>query len=188
MRPATDDQALDAAARLAFERLYERHFDRVAAYVLARTQRDAASDVVARTFEIAWRRRAQMPADSLPWLLGVARRVLAEGRRADRRRDALLERIGAHCATSLDGHEEAVGSRDAVLQALSGLTRDQLEALLLTTWEGLSERQAAIVLGCSRGAVAVRLHRARRRLRKQLDVNAVLTAPVQQLRSAKETT
>jgi RNA polymerase sigma-70 factor (ECF subfamily) len=32
-------------------------------------------------------------------------------------------------------------------------------------WDGLSQREAAAALGCSRGAVALRLHRARARLR-----------------------
>lgn len=186
MSPSAEDEALQAAARRAFERVYERSFDRVAAYVLARADRSDAADVVARTFEIAWRRRAHMPEDPLPWLLGIARRVLAEGRRADRRRGALIERIGAHSRVSVDGHEDAVASRRAVVQALSGLTPNQLEALLLTAWDGLSEKQAAAALGCSRSAVAVRLHRARRRLRKQLDADTLQPASVQ-LHSAEDT-
>jgi hypothetical protein len=37
-----------------FERLYTQHFDRVAAFLLARADRDSAADGLARTFEIAW--------------------------------------------------------------------------------------------------------------------------------------
>lgn len=187
MRPATEDQPSEAVARIAFERVYERHFDRVAAYALARTESHAAGDVVARTFEIAWRRRQHLPSEPLPWLLGVARRVLAEGRRSERRREALVERIAVHAPACAEGHEEALGSRQAVLQALSELTPEQLEALLLTAWEGLTEKQAAAVLGCSRGAVAVRLHRARRRLRKHLEPDGG-TAALAPMTSAKETT
>lgn len=188
MRPAAEDRSFDAVARIAFERLYERHFDRVAGYVLARTDRDDAGEALARTFEIAWRRRAEMPVDSLPWLLGVARRVLADSRRAERRRGALIERIEAHSRPLVETHEDAIGDRQAFLQALSELTPDQLEALLLTTWEGLSGKQAAAVLGCSRGAVAVRLHRARRRLRDVLEEPAAPAGQLPRMRSAKETT
>jgi RNA polymerase sigma-70 factor (ECF subfamily) len=64
-----------------FERLYEEYFGRVAAYLLSRADRTFAEDALARTFEVAWRRIADVPADPLPWLLGVARRVLADLRR-----------------------------------------------------------------------------------------------------------
>ena len=46
------------------------------------------------------------------------------------------------------------------------------EALLLVAWEGFSVAEAAVVLGCSRGAFAVRLHRARRKLGQRLAAQA----------------
>ena len=54
--------------------------------------------------------------------------------------------------------------RAEALTALAGLKDDDREALLLTAWDGLSADQAAAVLGCSKAAFQVRLHRARRRL------------------------
>src|SRR3954471_20347596 len=72
-----------------FERLWARHHRRVHAYALRRTDRASAEDVVSETFLTAWRRRGEMPADELPWLLGVARLVLANQARSQRRRDAL---------------------------------------------------------------------------------------------------
>lgn len=151
-----------------FEQLYERSFDRVAAYVLARTDRDAAADAISRTFEIAWRRRADLPEDALPWLIGVARRVLSEGRRAERRRDALTERMTSVARHSAEDHVDAIATRDTLIDALSRLTAEQREALLLMAWDGLSEKQAAAALGCSRGALALRTHRARKQLRRHL--------------------
>jgi RNA polymerase sigma-70 factor, ECF subfamily len=41
--------------------------------------------------------------------------------------------------------------------------------LLLIAWEGLEPARAAKVLGCSRNALAVRLHRARKRLAAAID-------------------
>ncbi len=61
-------------------------------------------------------------------------------------------------------------SDQRLARALRGLSSDDREALLLTYWEELSPSQAAEALGCSRAALAVRLHRARRRLRGQLEV------------------
>jgi RNA polymerase sigma factor (sigma-70 family) len=149
-----------------FEGIYADSFDRVAAYVLGRVDRDAAADVIARTFEVAWRRRADIPADPVPWLLGVARRVLSDGRRSARRHDALLERISRTSPTSAEDHLAVLARRDSAIKALARLTPGQREALLLIAWDGLSEREAARVLGCSRGAIALRVHRARRVLRQ----------------------
>jgi RNA polymerase sigma-70 factor, ECF subfamily len=151
-----------------FERLYERHFERVAAYLLSRADRDLAEDALARTFEIAWRRLADVPENPLPWLLGVARKVLADLRRGQSRQTALLERIAATIREAQADPADALADRRRVLSALECLTDGQREVLLLVVWDGLSQREAAIVLGCSRGAVALRLHRARIRLRSAM--------------------
>ncbi len=156
-----------------FERLYSEHFDRVAGYLLSRADRATAEDALARTFEIVWRRIADVPDEPLPWLLGVARKVLAELRRAQGRRDALIERIAAGVDEAEDDHVATLVGRRSVLAALAGLPDAQREALLLIVWEGLSQREAAVVLACSRGAVALRLHRARTRMRAALAEDAL---------------
>src|SRR4029453_6989545 len=48
-----------------------------------------AADVVADTMLVAWRRLDEVPSgrETRPWLFGVARRVLANGRRGRGRRD-----------------------------------------------------------------------------------------------------
>lgn len=149
-------------------RSFETHFRgyaaRVHAFALRRADADTAQDVTAETFLIAWRRRAQMPAEPLPWLYGIARGVLANHRRASHRRLALAVRIAA-VPTVADG---AVGGGHEILEALSRLRERDREALLLTGWEGLSSGEAATVLGCSPATFAVRLHRARRRLARVL--------------------
>jgi RNA polymerase sigma-70 factor (ECF subfamily) len=101
-----------------------------------------------------------MPTEPLPWLYGIARRVLANEQRAANRRLALITRMAAQPAPP-DG--SAAPDRD-ILEALAALREIDREALLLTAWEGLSAREAATVVGCSATAFAVRLHRARRRL------------------------
>jgi RNA polymerase sigma-70 factor, ECF subfamily len=160
-----------------FERLYRRQFDRVAAYLLARADHDQAADALARTFEIAWRRLEDVPAEPLPWLLGVARRVLSDVRRAEGRRNALIERIAASTIEAREDHSETLISRERAASALDRLTDAQQEALLLVAWDGLTQREAAAALGCSRGALALRVHRARARLRATLSENAPLGEP-----------
>src|ERR1700691_4576371 len=98
-----------------FERFYNEHYERVAAYLLGRAGRDHAQDALARTFEVAWRRFAEIPEQAaLPWLLGVAGRVLAEQRRAEGRREALIERITATVCDDGGEHLETLAKRELV--------------------------------------------------------------------------
>jgi RNA polymerase sigma-70 factor, ECF subfamily len=154
--------------RQRFERLYREQFGRVAAYLLARAERDLASEAISKTFEITWRRISDVPQEPLPWLLGVARKVLADLRRTQGRQDALVERIAASGPDSTGDHADALIGREGVLAALGRLTDLQQEVLLLIAWDGLTQREAATALGCSRGAVALRVHRARRRLEQAM--------------------
>ena len=162
-------------ADLKLELLVHEHFGRVAAYLLSRTDREAAAEALAKSLEVVWRRLEDVPADPLPWLLGVARRVLADQWRAQHRQDALISRVTESEAlrqrtVTSDGEvsQNTAVERLAAIQALAALTDIDREVLLLVAWDGLTTRQAAAVLGCSRGAFAVRLFRARSRLRDEL--------------------
>jgi RNA polymerase sigma-70 factor (ECF subfamily) len=152
-----------------FEALFHRHADAVRAYALRRSDPDTAQEVVAETFAVAWRRRAAVPDPALPWLLGVARRVLSNERRSRGRAAALEVRLVREPASSADDPAGEVDARLSAQAALEGLERDEREVLELLAWEGLSVAQAAEVLGCSRASVTVRVGRARRRLYRLLD-------------------
>jgi RNA polymerase sigma-70 factor, ECF subfamily len=155
---------LESGAHERFARVFDEHFRAVSAYALRRTTPAEADDVVAETFLVAWRRLDELPPDPKPWLLGVARRVLANHRRAAGRRQALAERVAA----GPERDRSAATGPAPVLQALSRLSERDREALLLVAWEGLAGDEAAVALGCTAAAFKVRLHRARRRLRTEL--------------------
>lgn len=155
--------------------LHAAHYAAVRAYALRRTDSDRAQEVVAEVFVIAWRRFEDVPDDALPWLYGVARRVLANQRRGDARRAALDVRLREQpaarpTADPLDGLAADTGRVHAALASLS--ERDR-EALLLIAWEGLEPAVAARATGCSRATFAVRLHRARNRLAAALEAQHV---------------
>jgi len=150
--------------RHEFEDLYEAYSADVRAYCLRRADPVLADDAVSQTFEIAWRRRSELPRKPKAWLLGVARRVLANAWRADRRQRRLVDRLSDEPTPSADG--SALPS--PVLEALARLSETDREALLLAAWEGLGSREASTVLGCSPAAFRLRLHRARRRLADEL--------------------
>ncbi|MBA2382797.1 MAG: RNA polymerase sigma factor [Chloroflexi bacterium] len=146
--------------------MFEAHHRRVLGYALRRVTQEAdAEDVVAETFAIAWRRIADAPApaEALPWLFAVARRVIANQRRGLTRRLHLVSRLKDHLVS------RAPSALDSpVLEALARLRPEDQELVRLVAWEGLSHAEAGIVLGISANAVAIRLHRARRRLAQEI--------------------
>lgn len=154
-------------------RAYELHAPAVAAYVVRRAAPGAAPDAVAETFLVAWRRRDILPLepDTLPWLYGVARNVLANQRRSEKRRTQLADRLAAtlvHYEVDPPSFDEAE-EFSRVAKVLNRLSPEDAEILRLASWEALSPSEIATVLDLSPGTARQRLHRARRRLRAQLD-------------------
>lgn len=133
-------------------------------YVLRRAPVSMADDVVAETFLVAWRRSNMLPADPLPWLLGVARRVLANQHRGARRQLALREKLVRLSGRGDAGWNAPPRVSAELGAALKSLPPREREAVLLVAWEGLEPARAAIAAGCTPATFRVRLHRARRRL------------------------
>ncbi|MFC9690729.1 RNA polymerase sigma factor [Kribbella sp. NPDC056951] len=155
--------------RLArFEDLFTCHHDDVLRYFVRRLDiRADAADLVAETFLVAWRRLDDVPEGQiLPWLYGVARRVLSNHRRGESRRHGLADRLRDDLRTAVPDPEPVAVEAAEVFKQLSDTDR---EVLSLAAWEGLDTTQLAAALGCSRNAAMVRLHRARRRLERLLD-------------------
>ncbi len=150
-----------------FTGLYDEYYRRVLRYALQHADPGCAEDVASETFLIAWRRLAEIPQPPLPWLLGVARNLLRQQFGRTRKEQRLADRISAMTSDAdllaWDAGEHVV-ERAAALEALGSLQADDVEALTLVTWHGLSAAEAAEVVGCSPHAFTVRLHRARRRL------------------------
>lgn len=151
-----------------FRQLYRDHYRRVLAYALRRTtSRSDAEDVVAETFLVAWRRFEELPDDDtvVAFLFGTARRVLANLHRGGRRRKRLTTKIElVSPGTAAPGADSSVGELEDLERALAALSPDDREILLLAAWEELPHAQIAEMLGIKPATVAVRLHRARRRL------------------------
>jgi RNA polymerase sigma factor (sigma-70 family) len=157
-----------------FTALYRAHYGAVLRYACRRIGPEPARDVAAETFLIAWRRIAAVPADpaeALPWLYGVARLVLANSDRSRRRFEHLTVRLlrdGDAGTAQAPDLADAVAERARLRQALESLPQADQEALRLVGWEELDLAGAAAAMGCSRSAMAVRLHRARRRMLRAL--------------------
>jgi RNA polymerase sigma-70 factor (ECF subfamily) len=144
-----------------FRRLYHARKSAVRAYAWRRGP-DAADDVVAETFAIAWQQLESVPAEPLPWLIAIARNVRLNQQRADRRRRERERRWAeGDVAPSFTG---AVEERSALRSALEHMSERDCEILLLAAWERLDRAGLATALGCSKTAATVRLFRARKRL------------------------
>jgi RNA polymerase sigma-70 factor, ECF subfamily len=180
MRRTPTDQSEDLERQ--FEHLYEEYAPAVMAYALRRTTLQAAQDIVAETFVVAWRRMGEIPGDAvLPWLYGVAHKVDGNRVRTEARQQSLVNRIRTEPRITMTP-ESAPHSN--LLAALASMPRHDREVLMLTAWEGLSTGEASLVLDCSPTAVRLRLYRARRRLRVRLDqIDAEDTLPRVPIRS-----
>nr|WP_062341714.1 RNA polymerase sigma factor [Herbidospora sakaeratensis] len=153
-----------------FEEVYRETYGRITAYAARRCADPLdAADVVAETYTIAWRKVARLPPgpEALLWLYGIARRVAADHRRGEAKRRARMVELDADLAALYADPADLT----AIHQVFATLKDDDRELLGLLAWEGLSHEEIAAVLGISRNAVRIRLHRARRRFSEKLTEN-----------------
>jgi RNA polymerase sigma-70 factor (ECF subfamily) len=163
--PASDD---------GFSAAFDAHAQQVLRFSRRRLgDQDAAWDVVTETFTTAWRhwRERPGPPELLPWLYAIAGNAVRVQRRSAGRQSRLAARLSAVVQAG-PGPDPADGVvlGQSVAAALAQLPERDQEMLRLVAWEGLTDARAlGLVLGMSPSAVRVRLHRARRRLRRLLD-------------------
>jgi RNA polymerase sigma-70 factor, ECF subfamily len=154
-----------------FARLVHEHSSAVGNYLRRRLYPLSLSDLddlVEETMIIVWRRIDSVPSDAeLPWMLGVARNVLRNARRARNRRSAFESRLAP---TPDDASaEEHVLADDSIRNALASLPDDDREILLLNAWDGLDTHALGVYFVISTNAAAVRLSRAQHRFRELLN-------------------
>lgn len=162
---------------------FRAYGDAVFGYASSRLGPVAAEEVVADTFLAAWRRIDELDDPLLPWLLGTARRMIANELRRRRRSGALVDQLGVSTVlTSVGVDHEPTGAR--VRAALATLSSQDQDVLMMSAWYDLTAREAARALGCTTPTYTVRLHRARRRLRDALGRPPI---PARLSRTAEET-
>lgn len=150
-----------------FTAAYERCYGAVHAYASRRVGAEAADEITAETFLVAWRRFDQLREEPLPWLYAVARNVLLRHYVTSDREQRMLAGLRSdRTVSSSIGENEA---NHVLWEAWEQLSVRDREVLALVAWEELSVTEAARALGCSAPVFSVRLHRARRRLEHKLD-------------------
>ena len=147
-----------------------RHFGQpIHAYCARRTADSQVADAVADTFLVAWRRIDQVPDGdaALPWLYGVAYRVISHQWRHRARSRRLKDRLRSLAQVDEMAPDVLLVRSEehrVVLAASARLRPIDQEILRLTLWEELSHADVALVLGIEVTAVKQRAYRARQNL------------------------
>ena len=169
-----------------FRTVYETTYADLVRFVQRRVHPTHAEDIVADAFLVAWRRYDDLPTDAgdaRVWLFGIAQRTLLNSQRGDRRRRALTLRIADATVVAQSGEtwtgsdSELVARRLDLAAAWRRLSPVHQETLSLAIWDGLAGPQAAMVLGISPVAFRLRLTRARRALRRYVEVTPAQPSP-----------
>ena len=157
-----------AGDRDALGLLFDRHAARLFGFFMRLTcRRDASEDLVQETFLRILKYHSSFSGERgfAVWMYRIARNVFADYYRSRRSGDApLVDEHAAPGATPLECVER--DEEIALLRrALHELPADRREVIVLCRYEGLSHDEVAALLGCTAGALKVRLHRALAELR-----------------------
>jgi len=169
-------KAGDAAA---FDELVRKYRPRVYSLALHLTgQASDADDITQDAFLKAYHKLAEFEGRSefFTWIYRITlHRALNVKRDQKRRRMVPFDDPRLVAAVAVDSHgdpERAVQLRDryrALLEAFDQLSSLLQTTVVLTTLQGLSYKEAAVVLETTEGTVAWRIHEARRKMQAYLD-------------------
>jgi RNA polymerase sigma factor (sigma-70 family) len=180
-----DDAALIRTARVdpaSFGTLFDRHFGTVYRFCGRRVGRDLAEDLAGETFRRAFEARASYDLsqpNALPWLYRIALNLVRDSLRARAAEDRALARLKSLAGIGpLSEEDRAARSVEAradlaqLARLLATEPEEDVEALFLHVWDGLTYVEVATALGVPVGTVRSRLSRLRHRLEAALDNEA----------------
>jgi RNA polymerase sigma-70 factor, ECF subfamily len=160
----------------AFDALVRRYRKRIFALALHLSGSESeADDIVQDVFIRAYRALDQFEGRSefFTWVYRLTLNRAFDARRARARRsESSIDEADPRIERSIqvdapDDPRRAAELRQTyarVLRALDALPPEMSATVVLVTLQGLSNAEAAVVLGCSRGTIGWRLHEGRRRL------------------------
>ena len=145
--------------QIDFDSLYRAHGDRLWRSLLLHTgSPEVASDATAEAFAQAIRRGGAL-RDPAAWVWKAAFRIAA----GEMKRQGMSVPLAEG-----DGPEELEPIIDLV-RSLGRLTPHQRAAITLHYYAGYSHREIARIIGSTTAAVGVHVHRAKQRLRQELE-------------------
>jgi RNA polymerase sigma-70 factor (ECF subfamily) len=133
-----------------------------------------ANDLVQETLLKAWANREKFTIGTnfKAWLFTILRNTYFSDLRKARRE---VQDVDGRAAAQLVSPPEQHGQLDLAdfRQAMTNLSEDQREALILIGAEGFSYEEAAVICDCAVGTVKSRVNRARSRLGELMSVGSV---------------
>lgn len=140
---------------------------------------DLADDAVQETLIAAWRdlRALRDPERFTPWLLRILVHCVYRAAKQERRQRA-LRRASRGDDDRTSDPTGGLDDRDAVDRGFRRLTADYRAVLVVHHYLGLSDDEAADVLGIPAGTVKSRLHRATLAMRAELEADGRAGEPV----------
>ncbi len=152
-----------------FTRTYRELLPAISRYLSRRVPEREVEDLAAQTFEIAWRKRADVASgEELPWLYRIASYQVANYRR--KHQSALRYLVLSLVPESAPSAESLAIFDIDLAAAWRTLTAPEQTLLALVVFEGLSVQEAAMASEISANAASIRLHRARKKLAEKLEV------------------
>ncbi len=153
--------------------LVQRHAPAVARFVASSGGRGDVDDVVQDTFVRAFNSLDSFRGDSSlrTWLFTIARRLMLDRRRAERRRPSGVEIQEGDAATEYDALDSVVAdeTRVRLREALEHLSPMQRQVFTLRVGEGMAYKDIADAVGTTEGAARVHYHNAMRAVKEFLD-------------------
>jgi len=173
---ATETHWVDKARagdRLAFEKLYRSHCDRIYAlcWRMCGGDKGLAEDMVQESFVRAWNKLDLFRGDSKfgTWLHRLAVNVVLSDRRIRvKRLYRERELVDDVERTMIGDHDVFAGLRADLEAAISGLPERARTVLVLYDIEGYQHNEIAEMTGMAVGSSKAQLHRARKLVRNIL--------------------
>jgi RNA polymerase sigma-70 factor, ECF subfamily len=157
----------------AATRLVERHAPGLARFVAGEGERDSVDEVVQDTFVRAFAAIDSFRGDSAfrTWLFTIARRLVLDRRRSERRSRIVATVEEGDAATTFNALDTMVADESMirVRQAVNALSQKQREVFTLRLEQGLSYKEIAELVGSTEGAARVHYHNAMRAVKEFLD-------------------
>ncbi len=150
-----------------FTSIYRQYLPQIGKYLARRVVAPDIEELASRIFEIAWQKRTQARSGfELPWLYRIAGHVVSNHRRSEATKASFIANFRPS-DSSPSAEEIAIGDL-SLSEAWARLTPAERQVISLSSFEGLDNTGAARVLEISANAFALRLSKAKAKLRKNL--------------------
>ena len=147
-----------------FTEIYRQLLPQISKYLARRVSPPDVEDIASRIFEIAWTKRSEAPKGfELPWLYRIAGFVVANHRRSQKAKESFMSLFRPK--DSAPSAEDIALSDFSLSEAWAKLTPAERQVISLSSFEGLDNADSARVLEISTNAFALRLSKAKAKLR-----------------------